>query len=196
MNRFRQRRYRTFFTLLDVTPNTRILDVGGQPDEWIELGFRGQVTCVCLSRCYAEGAHGKGNIHYVRHDACALPYGDLSFDVIYSNSLIEHVGAANQATVAREMRRVGRRYWVQVPCRSFFWEPHYQFPCFWILPAAMRRWVCRGWSARFMSGRHYVSEVDSMHLLDSGEMRRLFPDGRVLKERFLGMTKSLIAYRT
>ena len=33
------------------------------------------------------------------------------------------------------------------------------------------------------------------HLLDEREMRELFPDGKIIKERFLGIPKSLIAMK-
>jgi hypothetical protein len=34
-----------------------------------------------------------------------------------------------------------------------------------------------------------------IRLLDVGEMKRLFPDAEIVRERFLGMTKSIIAIR-
>jgi hypothetical protein len=40
--------------------------------------------------------------------------------------------------------------------------------------------------------RHFLEEI---RLLGAGEVRELFPDGRVVRERFCGMTKSLIAVR-
>jgi hypothetical protein len=37
-----------------------------------------------------------------------------------------------------------------------------------------------------------IAEID---LLTEAEMRALFPDAQIIKERFLGFTKSLIAVR-
>ena len=125
MNRFRRKRFQQFFDLFQVNKSTTILDVGGLPYDWIELGHQGSVICVSLSPL-REGQWGDGNIIYLRQDATALPYPDKSFDVVYSNSLLEHVGRSNQPKVAAEIRRVAKRYWVQTPNRYFPVEPHYR----------------------------------------------------------------------
>ena len=42
-------------------------------------------------------------------------FGEREFDVIFSNSVIEHVGQfADQQRMADEVRRVGEGYWVQI----------------------------------------------------------------------------------
>lgn len=196
MNRFRRQRFRLFVQLLGVTPATRILDVGGAPKYWEEYSFPAHVTCVNLNPDIPEGRHGAGNIVHVKANAADLPFCDRSFDVVFSNSLVEHVGADKQATVATEIRRVGNSYWVQVPCRHFFIEPHFRALFFWQFPAPVRRFIARYWTALVTRHNYYLPEVDTMHLLDKEEMRLLFPDARILPETFLGMTKSLIAYRT
>jgi hypothetical protein len=40
--------------------------------------------------------------------------------------------------------------------------------------------------------RHFLNDI---RLLGPAEMRRLFPDARLTRERFCGITKSLIAVR-
>jgi hypothetical protein len=39
---------------------------------------------------------------------------------------------------------------------------------------------------------HFISDI---RLLSAADMRRLFPDAVILRERFLLFTKSLVAYR-
>jgi hypothetical protein len=39
---------------------------------------------------------------------------------------------------------------------------------------------------------HFISDI---RLLSASELQRLFPDAVIVRERFLGFTKSLIAYR-
>ena len=68
--------------------------------------------------------------------------------------------------------------------------------------AWQRRWIERftvwEWLAhprpdqRAFYLQHYLTDIQ---LLDGKAMRRLFPDARLVRERFLGMTKSLIAVR-
>jgi len=57
-----------------------------------------------------------------------LNYSDNEFDICFSNSVIELVGSfEDQRKFANEIRRVGRKLWVQTPARSFFFEPHYLY---------------------------------------------------------------------
>ncbi|WP_255695553.1 methyltransferase domain-containing protein [Rhodohalobacter sp. 614A] len=63
-----------------------------------------------------SGAIGK-QFQYVQGDALDMHmFEDKSFDVVFSNSVIEHVGSfENQRRFADEVRRVGKAYWVQTP---------------------------------------------------------------------------------
>jgi len=134
-------------------------------------------------------------------DGCALPFADKSFDVLFSNSVIEHVGTwERQQAFAREARRVGRRLWVQTPAREFFIEPHLIAPVIHWLPHSwqrrlIRNFTVRGWLER--PGPRDVEEfLAEVRLLTFAEMQSLFPDCTIMRERFLGLTKSYIAVRT
>ncbi|MGC9399872.1 MAG: class I SAM-dependent methyltransferase [Anaerolineae bacterium] len=192
MNRFRRQRFAQLFKVMNITDDTTILDVGGLPYDWVELDHPGQVLCVSLSDI-REGQWGEGNITYSRQDATGLPYPDNSFDLVYSNSLLEHVGRGNQAKVAEEIRRLGNRYWVQVPHRNFPFEPHYRALFFYQMPLSIRRLIAKYWTSLILKRGYYLSEVDTIYPLTYREMQSLFPDAMVLREKFLGITKSLIA---
>ena len=46
-------------------------------------------------------------------DACALPFADQAFDVVFSNAVIEHVGdVERQRRFVAEALRVGRRVFI------------------------------------------------------------------------------------
>jgi len=187
--------------LLGITASTRILDVGGTPANWTLLGVRPQVTMLNLPRAMESGDDG---LEWVFADGLELPFRDKSFDVVFSNSVIEHVGDPwRQEQFAREIARVGVRYFVQTPNRWFPVEHHLLTPLIHFLP---RRWQRRlvnkftiwEWIARPRPDQrsffleHYLRDI---RLLDSRAMRRLFPGARIVRERFLGLTKSLIAVR-
>jgi hypothetical protein len=116
--------------------------------------------------------------------------------------VIEHVGDADsQARFAAEVRRVGRRFWVQTPNRRFPVEQHLLTPFLHWLPREWQRRIVPhftvwAWLTRPAEDRrrfyleHYLSDV---RLLDAGQMASLFPGARILRERFLGWTKSLTA---
>ncbi len=140
------------------------------------------------------------DLRIVRGDARHMPeFTDGTFDIVFSNSVIEHVGSfEDQQAMAREVARVGKRYFVQTPNRYFPIEPHFFFPGFQFLPIAVRAWLVRhvdlGFSKRTSDPQEARERVESIELLSHGNMRRLFPDGKIYRERFAGLTKSFVAY--
>ena len=129
-------------------------------------------------------------------DARSIPFPDNSFEVLFSNSLIEHVGSwEDQIQCAREMRRVAKRLWVQTPNRGFPMEMPLLAPFIHWLPLEWQRPLVpltpRNW---FSDDFQDPMEVwSSTRLLGFKEMRELFPTCNLYRERVLGMTKSLIA---
>jgi hypothetical protein len=129
-----------------------------------------------------------------------LDFADHSFDIAFSNSVIEHVGALDeQRAFADELRRVGRQLWVQTPARSFFFEPHLLTPFIHFLPHSWQRRLVRNFTLWGWVTRPSQASVDRMlgelRLLDYATFRALFPDCEIRRERFLGFTKSFVAVR-
>ena len=124
---------------LEITAETRVLDVGGTPETWEMLAVRPQVTLLNTPRTKAELA---GASWWVAGDGRNLPFRDGAFDVVFSNSVIEHVGdAESQRRFAREVARVGRACWVQTPNRWFPVEQHLLTPLVHWLPKRWQRWI-------------------------------------------------------
>ncbi|CAN5167917.1 hypothetical protein BH23VER1_BH23VER1_25020 [soil metagenome] len=181
-----------------------ILDVGGYPATWREMtpGWK-SLTILNLDPFTMDGDTARAlKAEAVVGDACALPYADRSFDIVFSNSVIEHVGTwENQKKFAAEAARVGHRLSVQTPAREFFIEPHYIAPFVHWLPRRLRRRILRnftvwGWMTRPDGGR-IEAILDEIRLLTYDEMQDLFPDCEIIRERFLGVfTKSYTAIRT
>src|SRR5450755_3692764 len=98
---FRRRRMRRFARELAITAETRVLDVGGTPEMWDMLAQRPRVTLLNTPRTKGELA---GASWWVAGDGRALPFRDGAFDVVFSNSVIEHVGdAESQRRFASEV---------------------------------------------------------------------------------------------
>jgi hypothetical protein len=195
--RFRRTRFRRFVELLAVTSTDRILDVGGDPGWWAGSGYERQVTLLNLS--FSERP---APFEYLVADARAMTaVGTRAFDVVHSNSVIEHVGSwEDQQSMAREIARVGRRYWVQTPSRHFPLEPHFLFPFFQYLPAGLQRRVALSWPfSHYRRGSAppevILAELGRLRLLDRRHLRALFPDAEVFAETAAGWPKSLVAYR-
>jgi SAM-dependent methyltransferase len=188
-----------FQELFSVGAATRILDIGGTPEIWSLLHVQPRVTLVNMPRA---GAEVSPKVLWVAADARALPFRDAAFDIVFSNSVIEHVGdAASQEAFAREVTRVGRSCYVQTPNRWFPVETHLLTPLVHWLPRRAQAAIVRRFSVwALVTGitgerkrwflEHYLSEI---RLLDRAELRRLFPPAIIHTERFLGWTKSLIA---
>lgn len=192
---------RRFTRQFAITAETRVLDVGGTPEFWNLLPAPPRVTLLNTPRTSAELA---GAASWVAGDGRALPFRDRAFDVVFSNSVIEHVGdAQSQQRFAREVARVGRAYWVQTPNRWFPVEQHLLTPFVHWLPNSWQRWIVPRftvWNAvarpsedrRQYYLEHYLKEV---RLLGAPEMRVLFPGAQLIRERVGGWTKSLVAMR-
>ncbi len=190
-----------FASAFAVTSQTRILDVGGSPDYWQLLPERPRVTLLNMPRAKDEVASAAG---WVAADGRCLPFRDRSFDIVFSNSVIEHVGdAASQEQFAREVARVGCGYWVQTPNRWFPVEQHLLTPFIHWLPRSWQRRIVPRftvWASltrvtpeqRRFYLEHYLSDV---RLLTAREVQGLFPDARVIAERFLGLRKSHVAVK-
>lgn len=197
--RFRPRRLRAFFETLALGEGATVLDVGGTPYFWnlaAELGLpRLRVTMLNLAppreplpeECRA-----------VVGDATALPFPDASFDAVFCNSVIEHVGEwPRQQRLAREVRRVGRSYFVQTPSRRFPVEQHLvTLFLHWCAKDTQKRWMGK-LSLAGAEGRLPPAEMekflDSLRLLTREEVAALFPGARIRVERFLGLEKSIVA---
>ncbi len=197
---FRRRRLRKFLALVHPQPSERLLDLGGYPWCWPPETRPAQITLLNLVFPPEAKSAAAGAFDFVTGDGCALPFADGVYDIVFSNSVIEHVGTwERQQRFAAEARRVGRRLWVQTPAREFFVEPHLLAPFVHWLPRPWQRRLLRRGTPWGWLTRPDRTQIDAflaeVRLLTFREMRQLFPDCTILRERFLGLTKSYIAVR-
>jgi hypothetical protein len=145
--RARNKRMRLFAALMGVREGMRILDLGGQPMIWESVPVRLNLTIVNLPGIAQQNAPSHHAIRYVEGDACALEgLGEPTFDAVFSNSVIEHVGAAERRQAfAAAARRLGASYWVQTPSAWFPIEAHCGMPFWWLYPARVRQFFLARW---------------------------------------------------
>ena len=199
----RRRRMKKFYAYFSPSSDSRLLDIGGEPATWsreIEQGLNFHVTQINVELKPAPESL-KDRLTAIQGDATALPFADNSFDIAFSNSVIEHVGGwEKQQQFAREARRVAPKLWIQTPARSFPVEPHLVAPLFHFLPKSWQYRLVRLTPRALMTPSTPASvlraAVEEIRLLSYKEFQKLFPDCRILKERFLGLTKCYIAVRT
>jgi SAM-dependent methyltransferase len=180
--RSRRRKLRLFLDELQPTPETTVLDVGvdelgfGEGDGCGTLNFfeelypwPGQITALGLQDGSAFRARYP-QVRYVQGDACALPFDDGEFDVVFSNAVIEHVGGRErQRRLVSEALRVGRRVFITTPNRRFPLEVHTRLPLVHWLPEGIAH---RAYDA---ARKGFAKDI---HLLSKRELEALFP-GRV-----------------
>jgi hypothetical protein len=200
LTHFRAKRMEAFYRALSITPRTKILDVGGSCFVWQIAADHGlpQIEHITLLNVYQEDGVLPSNVRWIVGDGCKLPFADGEFDVVFSNSVIEHLGSLDsQLSFASEIRRVGRSYWVQTPDPRFFVEPHYLSPFVHWLPMDLRRRVTRHATTWGLLERPTQEEIDErlkeIRLISAKEFTRMFPDAEIMNERCVGMPKSLIA---
>jgi hypothetical protein len=188
---------RFFEELFRPTTATTILDVGGEEYNWTLISAQPKVTLI--NTYYGRGSIS-GPFRKILGDGRMLPFGDKTFDIVYSNSVIEHVGSFDDQTAfAREVRRVGKAYFVQTPDRHFPVEPHFVGPFIHYLPVKLQKKLIRHftpWGLIAKPDRKRVEQVlASIQLLTYSQMTNLFVDSAILRERVCGLSKSLIAVR-
>jgi SAM-dependent methyltransferase len=188
---WRERRYRLFMDLCRVQPDEPILDVGaGKGGALAQFNRVNPILAVDLE-VDREQWLDQPNVEVRVGDGTRLEFADAEFPIVHSNSVIEHVPKELQAAFASEARRVGQRYFLQTPNLWFPIEPHYQTPFFHFLPVRARKWVNRHFTLGWREKGHW----EDVNLLTARDLRRLFPDAEIHRERLFGLTKSLMAVR-
>jgi 2-polyprenyl-3-methyl-5-hydroxy-6-metoxy-1,4-benzoquinol methylase len=200
----RNHRLNLFKSLLAAlkTP-VKILDVGGTLDFWkkselINSTQTIQLTVLNMSPMEVDPKYQ--NVKTVVGDARNMPeFADDEFDVVFSNSVIEHVGDyRDQQMMSQEILRVGKRYFIQTPNLYFPIEPHFVFPFFQFFPRKLKFWLVThfklGWYDRVTDEKEAWAIVDEIRLLSRKEFMSIFPNGDLYQEKVFGLTKSFIAY--
>lgn len=199
-SKFRAKRFLFFQEKIRSLPKPiRILDIGGTVAFWVlqNCQNRNDLDITVLNLEVKEDSYP--NIKPVVGNALDLScYKDGEFDVVFSNSVIEHLYTKeHQKKMAQEAVRVGKHYFIQTPNRHFPIEPHYKFPLFQYLPRGLQLYLMT--KTKLINGitypRRYSEEMlKEIRLLTKLEFMRLFPNSKLFIERFFGLPKSFIVH--
>lgn len=199
---FRRRRMRTLVETLNISPGKRVLDLGGAPAIWEYISVPLEITLMNLPGAISQGEfeilQSPGLRHHTFHviegDACNVEqYEDHSFDLVFSNSVIEHVGPPEkQAEFAREVIRLGRSYWVQTPSKWFPIEAHSGMPFYWFYPEWLREALMRSWRKTLPAW--WADYIGTTRVLSRRRMAELFPSARTRTDYFFGIPKSYVSH--
>jgi hypothetical protein len=195
VNRFRKARGRVLRAQIEALAaalgrDITVLDVGGRPDYWDNVGLGRVARIEVLNYDAAELTRRPPSDLFVHKlgDARNLSdYPDKSVDLVHSNSVIEHVGAwADMTAMAREAVRVGRSGWIQTPAWEFPIEPHFRAPFLhWFGQPMRRRMMLLSPRYRPLDVGERREHIDRINLLSKAEVKALFPGCKVMTEWLL-----------
>jgi hypothetical protein len=196
----RARRHRFFMSVARPLPGDAVLDVGatelsGYGANLLEQSYPWpeRITAAAVEPLSAF-LEAFPEVTVVQTDGRTLPFADGSFDIVYSNAVLEHVGDAEaQRAFLAEIARVGRRVlFVTTPSRSFPVDSHTLVPfAHWLPPRVRDAVYTRLDVGDWVRGR--------LRLVSAGELRRLaalagWPPHAVARQRLCGLTSVLVLH--
>ena len=198
--RVRRRRFKHFTKLVNTLGKPlRIIDAGGEVSFWKKMGClnsnRFSITLLNICKMKLEG----NNIKYIKESATNLnKITDLNkYDLIFSNSMIEHMSHQEQIKFAKQVRDSKLKYYIQTPNKNFPIEPHFIFPFFQFLPKWLRIILITNFSLGFFdktNKKNAIEIIDSINMLSLKEIKKLFPQAKVYKEKNLFLDKSYTVF--
>lgn len=196
MRFFRRRRMALFEQMFELSSSDKVIDIGGTAFNWEFTKAKPSVLLVNLDPTTWE----RENLRKIQGDGRKLELSDHSFDIAFSNSVIEHVGTWEDAVCfAREVRRLAPRYFVQTPNKRFFVETHLMGFFIHLVPFGIARHLVRRFTLWGLIKKPSQERIDArlkgLRLMTADDLRSLFPDAEIHQQRVLGLVKSLIAFK-
>ena len=193
----RRQKFELFESVLKPRPEDRILDIGASGRIFTAYSFEDfypypeRITGCGVELAEVRSARlAHPRCHYAVLDGCRLPFPDRSFDIVFSNAVIEHIlGDGRQQQFAREVMRVGKSWFVTTPNYWFIFESHYHLPFIQFLPRRLQRIYNRLFGTHIAKGA-----VQDLALLSARRLQKLFPTGRIRKVRITFWPETLVAY--
>ena len=205
VNQFRQKRFELLkngIEKLIQKDHFKILDIGGDIQYWKNIGWQHPACKIHLLNLYESIVPENETQQFNSSvgNGLSLEYKKGEVDLIFSNSVIEHVGSyANQQIFAGEVRRVSDKYIVQTPSIWFPLEPHSLIPLFQFLPHSIRALLIMTFNINyFPKAKKYKEAIKVSHstlMFTHKRFKQLFPEAEIQVERFLGIPKSYTAIK-
>lgn len=190
----RKARMQEMLKRMQLREGMRVVDFGGAPEFWKDCSVPLDLTIVNLPGInQPDPDQGIHQMTLVDGDACDMHFDDMSFDLSFSNSVIEHVGDDDkQAAMAKEVRRLAPAYWVQTPSIWFPIEAHNNMPFWWFYPEAVKKAQIERWRKKLPA---WTEMVETTTLVSLNSLREMFPDGQVFREWSYGFLKSYSLFK-
>lgn len=193
----RTKKFELLHAVFSPQPGDRVLDIGASGEVFLRYSledvypYPDRILAGGFELREVQSARSVYPLpRYAVFDGCALPFPDRSFDLVFSNAVIEHVlGAGRQAEFAREVMRVGKSWFVTTPNYWYPFESHYHLPLIQFLPRPAQRHY------NLLLGTHIPKgTVQELGLLSARQLRALFPTSRIARMRVTFWPETLVAY--
>ncbi|PYE89729.1 SAM-dependent methyltransferase [Phyllobacterium leguminum] len=209
--KFRARRFAKVRELIEDALEERgeahILDLGGTEGYWL-IGedfinqHRGRLKITLVNLAQEVKPVGDTALFTSLAGDAASPdlFPGEQFDLVHSNSVIEHVGDWSHMTqFANNTKRLGKRYYMQTPNYWFPYEPHFRTLGFQFLPESARialiQRVAMGFFPRIESYEKARDIIKHHSIISTRQVRQLFSGAEITHEKFMGLNKSIIAIK-
>lgn len=180
----------------------KILDIGGEIKYWKNIGWHNPNCTIYLLNLDIPDTAGLPPDGYVevKGNALNLPYQHGDFDLIFSNSVIEHVGSKeNQVIFANEVKRLCDKYIIQTPSFWFPLEPHSLLPFFQFIPHSIRAffimWFHINYFPKAKNYKDALATSRSTIMFTKHRFSKLFPEANCQVEKLAGIHKSYTAIK-
>ncbi len=197
--RSRDKKYKLFFKLMNPKLGDRTLNVGASCSKYAEgqqfedvYPWQAQVTGGGINKeellAYKEDYP---EVSLAIFDACKLPFKDKSFDIIFSNAVIEHMETyERQKQMAKEIMRVGKQWFITTPNFWFPFELHFRLPFIHYFPKNIQILI-----KKFIGGRYPCGcYPKDLRLLRPKEMKILFSGSKIILCRATIIPETIIQY--
>lgn len=190
----RKRKWDLFLKEIVPTRDLRVLDLGfsekeySQTDNYIEKYYPYPEMLTALGIEMADEFKKRyPEVTAIRYNGDSFPFENKSFDVCWSNAVIEHVGNRDrQLSLLTEIKRVSKRGFITTPNKYFPVELHTRTPLLHYFPNKV--------FDKYLSfvGKTWATG-DYMHLLSISDMKGLLSDAdiseyKIFKNRLMGFT--------
>ena len=204
--KLRKKRHDFFIKKLGnlIDKKLKILDLGGESEYWNIFDDSGifennniDIYLLNVDIKYIKNNNNKRGI--VANGKDLSCFKDNSFDLVFSNSVIQYITNENdRKKMSEEIKRVSKRYFIQTANYYFPIDPDYNIVGFQFMPKKLKAYLLRAINFKkcrnLNTHRESVQAAENIKLYKLKELKKLFPNCKIYKEKFLFFNKSYIIY--
>jgi ubiquinone/menaquinone biosynthesis C-methylase UbiE len=197
----RKRFFNLFMETLKPEPQDLVLDMGitadlvNKADNYFEklYPYPGKITAIGNENLTSIKDEYPG-VELVQADGTDLPFGNGTFDIVFSGSVLEHTGSRErQKKFISEALRVGKKIFLTVPDSHFPVELHSGLPFFHLVSRKLYKKLLKLIHMDF-----FVSE-DNLNLVSKNDLQNIIKgmgdDIKIIRVRFLFFPLTLIVLK-